>query len=45
MLVGVAAIALGLDTGVLARLSTASTGGLEQHLVDRLSAKTPGRGR
>ncbi|WP_226457599.1 cytochrome c biogenesis protein DipZ [Pseudomonas sp. AF03-9] len=42
MLVGVAAIALGLDTGVLARLSTASTGGLEQHLVDRLSAKPQG---
>jgi cytochrome c biogenesis protein CcdA/thiol-disulfide isomerase/thioredoxin len=39
MLAGVAAIALGLDTGVLARLSTASTGGLEQSLVDRLSAK------
>lgn len=42
MLVGVSAIALGLDTGVLARLSTASTGGLEQHLVDRLSAKPQG---
>jgi cytochrome c biogenesis protein CcdA/thiol-disulfide isomerase/thioredoxin len=39
MLAGVAAIALGLDTGVLSRLSTASTGGLEQSLVDRLSAK------
>ncbi len=39
MLAGMAAIALGLDTGVLARLSTASTGGLEQSLVDRLSAK------
>jgi len=39
MLAGVAAIALGLDTGVLSRLSTASTGGLEQNLVDRLSAK------
>ena len=39
MLAGVAAIALGLDTGVLSRLSTASTGGLEQRLVDRLSAK------
>ncbi len=36
MLAGVAAIALGLDTGVLAQLSTASTGGLEQHLVDRV---------
>ncbi|BDB19842.1 cytochrome C biogenesis protein DipZ [Pseudomonas sp. CYM-20-01] len=39
MLAGVSAIALGLDTGVLSRLSTASTGGLEQSLVDRLSAK------
>ncbi len=39
MLAGVAAIALGLDTGVLARLSTASTGGIEQSLVDTLSAK------
>jgi len=39
MLAGVAAIALGLDTGVLSRLSTASTGGLGQSLVDRLSAK------
>ncbi|MGY2288303.1 cytochrome c biogenesis protein DipZ [Pseudomonas sp. SDO528_S397] len=39
MLAGVAAIALGLDTGVLARFSTASTGGLEQRLVDHLTAK------
>ncbi|MCJ7956832.1 MAG: cytochrome c biogenesis protein DipZ [Pseudomonas sp.] len=39
MLAGVAAIALGLDTGVLSRLSTASTGGLEQRLVDTLSTK------
>jgi len=38
MLAGVAAIALGLDTGILARLSTASTGGLEQSLVNQLSA-------
>jgi len=37
MLAGVAAIALGLDTGVLAQVSTASTGGLEQRLVDRLA--------
>src|SRR5471032_1724694 len=41
MLVGVAAIALGLDTGVLARFSTASTGGLEQALVGRLAGKSP----
>ncbi|UUE95448.1 cytochrome c biogenesis protein DipZ [Comamonas thiooxydans] len=37
MLAGVAVIALGIDTGVLARLSTASTGGLEQKLVERLN--------
>ncbi|WP_144114107.1 cytochrome c biogenesis protein DipZ [Paraburkholderia sp. BCC1886] len=37
MLAGVVAIALGLDTGVLARVSTVATGGLEQKLVDRLS--------
>jgi cytochrome c biogenesis protein CcdA/thiol-disulfide isomerase/thioredoxin len=37
MLCGVAAIALGLDTGVLARVSTIATGGLEQKLVDKLS--------
>ncbi|WP_095079879.1 cytochrome c biogenesis protein DipZ [Pseudomonas sp. Irchel s3h17] len=42
MLAGVAAIALGLDTGVLARLSTASTGGLEQALVTRLASQSPG---
>lgn len=36
MLVAVAAMALGLDTGVLARVSLASTGDLEQWLVDRL---------
>lgn len=37
MLAGVAAIALGLDTGVLARVSTVATGGVEQSLVDRLA--------
>lgn len=36
MLLGVAAISLGLDTGVLARLSTVSTGGIEQTLVEKL---------
>jgi cytochrome c biogenesis protein CcdA/thiol-disulfide isomerase/thioredoxin len=40
MLAGVAAISLGLDTGVLARLSTASTGGLEQALVGKLSGRS-----
>ncbi|SAL64501.1 cytochrome c biogenesis protein transmembrane region [Caballeronia udeis] len=37
MLLGVVAISLGLDTGVLARVSTIATGGIEQKLVDRLS--------
>ncbi|WP_454724618.1 MULTISPECIES: cytochrome c biogenesis protein DipZ [Cupriavidus] len=37
MLLGVLAIGLGLDTGVLARVSTVATGGIEQHLVDRLA--------
>jgi cytochrome c biogenesis protein CcdA/thiol-disulfide isomerase/thioredoxin len=41
MLAGVAAIALGLDTGILARISTASTGGIEQALVGRLADKSP----
>lgn len=41
MLAGVAAIALGLDTGLLARFSTASTGGIEQALVGKLSSKSP----
>ncbi|AJP58369.1 cytochrome C biogenesis protein [Pandoraea vervacti] len=39
MLAGVAAIALGLDTGVLAQLSSASTGGIEQRLVERLGGR------
>ncbi|HEY4296402.1 MAG TPA: cytochrome c biogenesis protein DipZ [Paraburkholderia sp.] len=37
MLAGVVAISLGLDTGVLTRISTIATGGLEQKLVDRFS--------
>jgi cytochrome c biogenesis protein CcdA/thiol-disulfide isomerase/thioredoxin len=41
MLAGVAAIALGLDTGILARVSTASTGGIEQVLVEQLAGKSP----
>ena len=46
MLAGVAAIAMGLDTGLLARISTVATGGVEQHLVGLLapssaSASTP----
>ena len=42
MLAGVAAIALGLDTGALSQLSIASTGGLEQRLLERL--QHPGDG-
>jgi thiol-disulfide isomerase/thioredoxin len=42
MLAGVAAIALGLDTRVLAQVSLASTGGLEQKLVDRLGGSPGG---
>jgi cytochrome c biogenesis protein CcdA/thiol-disulfide isomerase/thioredoxin len=37
MLAGVAAIATGLDTGLLTRISSVATGGLEQRLVDRLT--------
>ncbi|KGH30518.1 cytochrome c biogenesis protein DipZ [Comamonas testosteroni] len=37
MLAGVAAIALGIDTGLLARLSTSSTSGLEQKLLEHLN--------
>ncbi len=36
VLVGVAAIAFGLDRGLLTRLSLASTSGVEQSLIDRL---------
>ena len=42
MLAGVVAIALGLDTGVLAQLSLASTGSIEQKLVDRLGNRGDG---
>jgi len=41
VLVGVVAIALGLDTGVLARLSVATTSTLEQALVDKIEARKP----
>ena len=37
VLVGVAAIALGLDTGLLTRLSVGSTAMLEQGLIDRIA--------
>ncbi|HCJ99897.1 MAG TPA: cytochrome C biogenesis protein [Serratia grimesii] len=44
MLLGVVAIALGLDTTVLARISAASTGGIEQRLVQVFTpAATPVR--
>ncbi|CDZ56853.1 cytochrome c biogenesis protein DipZ [Neorhizobium galegae] len=39
VLAGVAAIAFGLDTGLLARLSYASTASFEQAVLDRLHAK------
>ncbi|WP_175839346.1 cytochrome c biogenesis protein DipZ [Burkholderia anthina] len=42
LLAGVAAIALGLDTGALAQLSTVTTGGLETKLVDRLGGHSNG---
>ena len=38
VLAGVAAIAFGLDRGVLTQVSLASTSGLEQSLIDRLHA-------
>jgi len=44
VLAGVAAIALGLDTGLLSRVSVAGTSALEQGLIDRLGpmpAPTP----
>jgi cytochrome c biogenesis protein CcdA/thiol-disulfide isomerase/thioredoxin len=41
VLVGVGAIALGLDTGLLARLSVGTTSALEQALVDRIRPGKP----
>jgi cytochrome c biogenesis protein CcdA/thiol-disulfide isomerase/thioredoxin len=41
VLLGVVAIAFGLDTGLLTRLSLASTAGIEQSLVDRVRTKPP----
>jgi cytochrome c biogenesis protein CcdA/thiol-disulfide isomerase/thioredoxin len=41
VLAGVAAVAFGLDRGVLTRVSLASTSGLEQGLIDRFHATTP----
>ncbi|MDH6591839.1 cytochrome c biogenesis protein CcdA/thiol-disulfide isomerase/thioredoxin [Variovorax sp. TBS-050B] len=42
VLVGVGAIALGLDTGLLARLSGGTTTALEQALLDRIGSPRPG---
>ncbi|WP_322027710.1 cytochrome c biogenesis protein DipZ [Burkholderia sp. BCC1977] len=42
LLAGVGAIALGLDTGALAQLSTVTTGSLETKLVDRLGGRANG---
>lgn len=41
ILVGVAAIASGLDTDVLSRISFAAPSGLEQSLVDRVQGRPP----
>ena len=41
VLVGVGAIALGLDTGALARLSTGTTSALEQALVEKIDMRKP----
>jgi len=43
VLAAVAAVAFGLDRGVLTRLSLASTGGLEQSLVNRFRPSQPKR--
>jgi cytochrome c biogenesis protein CcdA/thiol-disulfide isomerase/thioredoxin len=44
LLCGVAAIALGLDTGVLARLSLSGTSSVEQALIDKVRPKPPAPG-
>ncbi|RQO49992.1 cytochrome C biogenesis protein [Variovorax sp. KBW07] len=41
VLVGVGAIALGLDTGLLSQLSAGTTSALEQALVDKIGAPKP----
>jgi len=43
VLIGVIAVALGLDRGLLTRISLASTSGVEQKLVDRLRPAKPVR--
>jgi len=42
VLASVVAVALGLDTGLLTRLSLSSTAGLEQSLVDKVGARPGG---
>jgi len=42
VLAAVVAVALGLDTGLLTRLSLSSTAGLEQSLVDKVGARPGG---
>ena len=44
VLIGVVAIAAGWDTGILRKLSLASTSGIEQRLVDRLQPVTDVQG-
>lgn len=41
VLIGVAAIALGLDTGLLTRISAGSTGAIEQRLLARAGMESP----
>jgi len=41
VLVAVAAVALGVDTGWLTRLSSAGTNGVEQKLIDAIGARKP----
>ena len=43
VLAGVAAVAFGLDRGLLTRLSLASTSNLEQHLLSTLAAPAPAK--
>lgn len=45
ILAGVAAIAMGVDTGLLTRVATVATGGVEQRLLDSLSPSHAGPSR
>lgn len=44
VLVAVAAVALGVDTGWLTRVSSAGTNGVEQKLIDAIGARKPSTG-